>query len=164
MQQSKVLINEISSKNKRAYKLLEFYLKKEVSLFKENLLPEQVREIATQIPFKELRGSLYSFFDRNNILVSVSPYGIEFDGDDFVKCKWKFNIVIDDNDIIESDFDKREYAEFISFQRAFQFLDTKLFIEQTKNRFYDETADSSCLNVNWGHLNKVLNHKRKIQV
>ena len=71
------------------------------------------------------------------------------------------NKSIEVEDIIEGDFAKREYAEFIMFKKAFQFLDTRLFIKDTKNRFIDESSDSSCLNVNWKHLSIVLNHKRK---
>ena len=164
MQKSNVLINDVS-KFKRAFNLFEYYLKNEnyLNLIKDNLLPEQIKEIITGIKFTELRGIIYSFLDKNNIFISISPYDINYiEKDNKAHVKWRYIINIDGNDIIESDFDKREYAEFICFKKAFQFLDTKLFIEQTSNRFYDETSDSSCLNVNWKHLDKVLNHKRKL--
>jgi hypothetical protein len=159
-QQSTILIKNTFDKYKRAYKSLEFYLKKEVDRFQENLLPEQIRELVCQTSFKEFRGLLYSFFENNDILISVSPYDID-KSNEKIKCKWKYYINIDGVDIIDGDFKKREEAEFVSFQKAFEFLDTKLFIKDTSNRFYDESSDSSCLNVNWKHLNKVLNHKRK---
>jgi len=160
MQQSTILIKNTSEKHKRAYTVLEFYLMKEVSRFKENLLPEQIKELIYQTPFKEFRGILYSFFDKNNILISISPYDISKSNEE-IKCKWQYYISIDGVDIIEGDFNKREHAEFVAFQKSFEFLETKIFIKDTSNRFYDESSDSSCLNVNWKHLNKVLNHKRK---
>ena len=160
-QQSLILISNTSSKFKRAYKVLEFYLIKEVNRFEQNLLPEQIKELICQTDFKELRGILYSFFDKNNILVSISPYDITKSNDEKINSKWKYFISIDGTEIIEGEFKKREYAEFVAFQKAFEFLDTMLFIKDTSNRFYDQSADSSCLNVNWQHLNKVLNHKRK---
>jgi len=160
MQQSTILIKNTSEKYKRAYKVLEFHLIKEVNRFKENLLPEQIKELVYQTPFKEFRGVLYSFFDKNDILISISPYEIDKSNEE-IKCKWQYYINIDGVDIIEGDFNKREHAEFVAFQKSFEFLETKIFIKDTSNRFYDESSDSSCLNVNWKHLNKVLNHKRK---
>jgi len=159
-QQSTVLINNAYEKFKRAYKVLEFYLLKEIPSFRNNLLPEQMKELMCQYNFKELKGILSAFFDSNNILISTIPYDIE--SKEELKCKWKFYIHIDGVEIIDGNFPKREQAEFISFQKAFQFLDTKLFIKDTESRFYDETSDSSCLNVNWKHLDKVLSYKRKM--
>lgn len=160
-QQSIILIKNTFDKYKRASKLLEFYLIKEVERFEENLLPEQTKNLIFQTDFKELRGILYSFFDKNSILISVNPYDISQQSNEEIKCNWQYYMNIDGTDITEGDFKKREQAEFVAFQKAFEFLDTKLFIKDTSNRFYDESSDSSCLNVNWNHLNKVLNHKRK---
>ena len=160
-QQSTILIKNTFDKYKRASKSLEFYLIKNVDRFESNLLPEQIKENICQTDFKEFRGILYSFFDNNSILISVNPYDINQESNDEIKCKWQYYMNIDGTDITEGDFKKREQAEFVAFQKAFEFLDTKLFIKDTSNRFYDESSDSSCLNVNWNHLNKVLNHKRK---
>jgi len=163
MQQQKsiILIKNTFDKYKRASKLLEFYLIKNVERFESNLFPEQTKNLILQTDFKELRGILYSFFDNNSILISVNPYDISQQPNEETKCSWQYYMNIDATDITEGDFKNREQAEFVAFQKAFEFLDTKLFIKDTSNRFYDESADSSCLNVNWKHLNKVLNHKRK---
>lgn len=161
MQQTTVLINDIWEKNKRAFRAFELFLKKEKSFgVTENLLNQQVKEIICGLSFKELSGMVYYFFDTQNIVLAVIPYDV-LTQNEKVTCKWKYLINIDNTDIIEGDFAKREYAEFIMFKKAFQFLDTRLFIKDTKNRFIDESSDSSCLNVNWKHLSIVLNHKRK---
>jgi hypothetical protein len=161
-QQSTILTKNIFDKYKRASKSFEYYLINEIGRFKSNLLNQQIIDLLCETDFKELRGILYSFFEKNNILISITPYDISYSGDEIV-CKWQYYMNINKTEITELDFKKREQAEFVSFQKAFEFLDTVLFIKDTSNRFYDESSDSSCLNVNWEHLNKVLNHKRKLK-
>lgn len=161
MQQTTVLIKDIWEKNKRAFYSFELFLKKEKAFgITENILSQQVKDILCEVSFKELCGIIYYFFDNKNMILAVMPYDFHT-AKDTTTCKWKFLINIDNTDIIEGDFDKREYAEFIMFKKAFQFLDTTLFIKDTQNRYIDESADSSCLNVNWKHLSTVLNYKRK---
>lgn len=162
MQQSEILIKDTFVKYKRAYNIFEVFLKKEVLRFKDNMLPEQIIQLASDTDFKELRGLLYSFFDKNNILISVSPYDKVINvNSNHDKHKWQYHINIEGTDIIEGNFDKREYAEFIAFKQAFQYLDTQIFIKHTSDRFYDETSDSSCLKIDWKHLSNVLNYRRK---
>lgn len=162
MQKSEILIKNTSDKLKRAYRLLETYFRVEVFINSGNLLPEQIKNNICDIDFRQLKGLLFSFFDKHNIIISVGAYSINKSKDNsLVKCRWQYYINIDGTEIIEGDFEKREYAEFIAFQKAFQFLDTQLFIEYSKDRFFDESSDSACLNVNWVHLNKVLNHRRE---
>jgi hypothetical protein len=162
MQKSEILIKDTFEKYKRACNIFEIFLKKEVLRFKDNMLPEQILELASDTDFKELRGLLYSFFDNNNILISVSPYDkIVNVSSNTETYKWQYHINLEGTDIIEGNFDKREYAEFIAFKQSFQFLDTQLFIKLTSNRFYDESSDSSCLKVDWNHLKNVLNYRRE---
>lgn len=162
MQKSETLILNTSDKFKRAYRLLETYFRVEVFINSGHLLPEKIKEKACDIDFRQLKGLLFSFFDKYNIIISVGAYSIDKSkNNNSIKCRWQYCINVDDTEIIEGDFDKREYAEFIAFQKAFQFLDTQLFIEYSKDRFFDESSDSACLNVNWQHLNKVLNYRRE---
>ena len=105
--------------------------------------------------FNVARGLFYSFFDSHSILVSTLPYYFKSE----TKCRWQYVINIDGIEISEGYLPNRETAEYVAFMRAFQFLDTKLFIEYTKGRFSDE-SETSCLNINWEHLHRVLNHKR----
>ena len=154
--ESKTLINN-SSVYKRAFTALEYHLMNKFNLYK-NCLSEQIKENLIEKDFKELRGFLYSLFDDNEILISVYPKQISKYRRGF---NWEHTIKIDGIEIIEDSFVTREQAEFIAFSKAFQFLDTKIFIEQTQYRFYDESSDSSCAKMNWEHLNKVLNYKRK---
>jgi hypothetical protein len=154
MQQTSVLLNSCSEKYKRAYIELKNYL------FTNNRQLQFDINNISDIDFKISRGILYSFFDSCSILVSVSPHDIT-KNDNKQKCRWSYLIALDDTEIIEGHFKKREEAEYIAFLKCFQFLDTKLFIKQTKDRFYDETSDTSCLNVNWVQLNRVLSYKRK---
>jgi hypothetical protein len=154
--ESKTLIYS-SAIYKRAFTALEYHLMNKFNLYK-NCLPEQIKENLVKKDFKELRGFLYSLFDDNEILISVYPTQIS-------KYRrgvhWEHSIKLDGIEINEDSFHTREQAEFIAFSKAFQFLDTKIFIEQTKDRFYDDSSDSSCVKMNWEHLNKILNYKRK---
>jgi len=158
-QRTKTLLESIKEKNKRSFNALIQFVKRE-SYDSLDTMDYLVYEYSCNTNFSKFRGTLYSFFDSKNIIISIYPTSIDYK-DNVSVCRWSYYVNVDGNDIHEGDFDKREYAEFIAFQKAFQFLDTKMFIQDTKYRFEDETADSSCLNVNWGHLDKVLSFKRK---
>jgi hypothetical protein len=158
-QKTKILLESIKKNNKRAFNSLIQFIKKD-SYDSLNAMDYLVYEYSCELNFNKFRGIVYSFFDTKDIIISVYPISVLKKGGKTI-CKWSYYINIDGNDISEGDFEKREYAEFIAFQKAFQFLDTKMFIDDTKNRFEDEKADSSCLNVNWEHLDKVLSFKRK---
>lgn len=154
MQQTGTLINSCSDKYKRAYVELRNYL------FNNNKHLQFDINTISDVDFKISRGILYSFFDSCSILISVTPHDI-IKKDDKQKCKWSYLIALDDTEIIEGHFKTRDEAEYIAFLKSFQFLDTRLFIKQTKDRFFDESSDTSCLNVNWNQLNRVLSYKRK---
>jgi len=154
MQKSKIIIDLVKSKYTRALSRLDFYLKNNHKDFGYGINEFE------DIGFKNITALLYSFFDENSIIVSVQPQNVESKGDK-LKCSWEIAIFIDKEEVKEYDLGSRESAEFVAFQKAFQFLDTKLFIELTKYRFYDESSDSSCLNMNWVHVDKVLTYRRK---
>ena len=153
MKETGTLINGCADKYKRSYIALTEYLSNSQAF---NLDTNPVIE---DMDFKMARGMLYSFFESHSILVSVTPQDITH-RDETMQCRWAYFICLEETEIIESGFKAREEAEYIAFLKSFQFLDTRLFIKQTKNRFYDQTSDSSCLNVNWEQLNRVLSYKR----
>lgn len=142
-------------KYRRSYTELSKYLDNNKDNFGINILD------ITKFDFKPISGILYSFFDSHSILISVTPQNISNKKGKATKCGWSYLIYLEETEIIEGDFSERVTAEYIAFLKAFQFLDTKLFIEQTKDRFIDESSDTSCLNMNWKQLNLVLAHKRK---
>jgi hypothetical protein len=142
-----ILLNTISNKYGRANTVFTKYIYGDNYFTQKNLDLELV-------DFNVFKTLLYSFFESQKIFVTVKPYELK-------DIKWSYLIEIDDNEISDGNYKEKEVAEYIAFLKCFQFLDTRLFIEQTKNRYYDESADVACLNVNWKHLNKVLNYKRK---
>jgi hypothetical protein len=148
MQKTKIIMQLAKSKCTRAYKYLEEYLNNNTRHF--NCKIDDLEDMS----FKSITGLLYSFFDENQITVSVCPENIN-------KGKWEVTVYVGKEAIRQGDLFSRELSEFIAFQKAFQFLDTKIFLEHTKNLFYDGSADSSCINVNWSHLDKVLTYRRK---
>lgn len=154
MQKTGTLINGCADKYKRAYIALLEYLKINSQDFSLDTNP-----VIGDMDFRMVRGMLYSFFESHSILVSVTPQDITH-RDERMQCRWAYFICLEETEIIESGFKTREESEYIAFLKSFQFLDTKLFVMQTKNRFYDQTSDISCLNVNWGHMNRVLSYKR----
>lgn len=149
MQKSKIILEVVKSKHTRVYNHLDTYLKSSRDF---NYKIDDLVDIS----FKSMTALLYSFFDDNSVLVSINPQEINRNG-----VKWEASIFIDGKCIKESDFSNRQMAEYIAFKKAFQFLDTKLFIDMTKNLFYDGSSDSSCINVDWIHLDKVLTYRRK---
>jgi hypothetical protein len=149
MQKSKIILDLVKTKQTRAYNSLNTYLQSSKDF-------DYKIDDLENISFKCMTALLYSFFDDNSVFVSVYPQEINRNA-----TKWEISIFIDGKCLKESDFLNREMAEYIAFKKAFQFLDTKLFIEMTKNLFYDGSADSSCLNVDWIHLDKVLTYRRK---
>jgi len=153
MQKSKIIMQLVKSKYTRAYQRLDIYLKNSKDF---NCTIYNIEDVS----FKSVTALLYSFFDDNSILVSVYPEDVE-KKENRLKCNWTISIFIEKEEIKEYDLASRETAEFVAFQKAFQFLDTKLFIELTKDRFYDESSDSCCLNMNWVHVDKVLTYRRK---
>ena len=154
MQKSKIIIELAKSKYTRAYQRLDTYLKNSKDF-------DYKIDSIGDVSFKSITALLYSFFDENSILVSVYPEDVE-KKENRLKCNnWRISIFIEKEEIKEYDLASRETAEFVAFQKAFQFLDTKLFIELTKDRFYDESSDSCCLNMNWVHVDKVLTYRRK---
>lgn len=148
---TKDLLKTCSDKYVMAYKDFESFISK-------NSLSEHktIDSVIFELKFSVFRGVLYSFFESNSIYITTTPYDINQKG-----CKWNYFIFLDGTEIAESEFDCRETAEYIAFLKSFQFLDTKLFIKYTQDRFYDQFSDVSCLNMDWNHLNKVLNYKRK---
>lgn len=149
MQKSKIILETIKSKHNRAYNHLDAYLSNSKDFH------YKIDDLEN-ISFKSMTALLYSFFDDNCVFVSLCLQEINRNG-----TKWEVSIFIDGKCIKENDFLNREMAEYIAFKKAFQFLDTKLFIDMTKNLFYDGSSDSSCLNVDWIHLDKVLTYRRK---
>jgi hypothetical protein len=141
-----------AEKFSRAFSLFEKYITKNDFCFGVNNL-----DIKT-IDFKVFKSFLYDFFEKNNIYVTVKAYDLTSN------VKWHYVIELENNQINQDGFNERELAEYVAFIKCFQFLDTRLFIEYSKNRYIDETSDSSLLNVNWVHLNKVLNYKRKLLI
>jgi hypothetical protein len=131
----------------RSFSLFEKFIKND-NYFSENNLDVKLSD------FKVFKSLLYDFFESHDIYLSVKPYSLS-------DLKWEYLIQLENNLISRDGFNKKEYAEYVAFIKCFQFLDTRLFIEYSKNRYIDESADSSLLNVNWVHLNKVLNYKRK---
>ena len=108
-----------------------------------------------KIPFSVFRGMMYSFFQNQGILVSIAPYDL------FSKRKWSYTIYYDGEEIVKRGFTERESAEWTAFEKCLQYMDTKMFIQDVKNRFYDYKSSSSPCNINWEHLNKVLIYRRK---
>ena len=145
--ETSVLLNSCSQKYSRAFKNFQDFISKD-NYFSDNKLDFNTAN------FNIFRGFLYSFFESHSIYITTTPYDIKS------SCKWNYFIYIDNIEIAEADFTDRETAEYIAFLKCFQFLDTKLFIELSQNRFYDQSSDVSCLNMDWEHLNKVLNYKR----
>lgn len=143
-----ILLNTISGRYGRANTLFIKYINSD-NFFTKNKIDVVSAEFSV---FKSL---IYSFFESHNIFVTVRPYDID------KNVRWSYLIEIDNNEISDGGYNEKEISEYIAFLKCFQFLDTRLFIEYTKNRYYDESADVACLNVNWTHLNKVLNYKRK---
>ena len=112
--------------------------------------------------FEESKGYLYDFFESQKVFVSVSPYDIK-ESKGKITNKWSFYIWVESTDIREGGFMSREQAELVAFEKAFQFVETKITIEHSKDRHYDESATSCNLRVNWGLLTKVLAEKRKLE-
>lgn len=154
MQKTKIIFQVCYDKQTRAYTELRKYLNENGEKLGINSLTIE------DVDFCVLRGILYSFFERHSIIVSVNPRSIDLD-EGKVKCDWSYLIHLEGAEVMEHEFKDREVAEFVAFTRAFQFLDTTLFMQYSKDRFFDESADSSCLNVNWEQLNRVLSHKRR---
>lgn len=145
---TKILLNTTSEKYGRANSDFLKYIKNDNYFVNNNLDIENAE-------FSVFKSLLYSFFESHKIFITVRPFDI------YSKLKWSYLIELDNNEIFDGSYQEKEIAEYIAFLKCFQFLDTRLFIEYTKNRYYDESADVACLNVNWTHLNKVLNYKRK---
>jgi hypothetical protein len=106
------------------------------------------------LKFTLLRGLLYEFFESNNIMVSVYAF-------DFENPKWTFRINIDNYEIIDGDYAEKIMAEFIAFDKCFEFLNTRLFINEIYDNLHEDSSDISVLKFNWNHLDKVLKNKRQ---
>lgn len=152
---TKTLIDTTKEQYRRSYASLSNHLTEHISTY--GITIHNIGDY----DFKSVSGILSSFFDEHNILVSVIPNNILNKKSEKTKHLWSYLMYIDKTEIVEGDFQSREIAEYIAFLKAFQFLDTKLFIEQTKERFFDESSDISCLKMNWDKLNEVLSYKRK---
>lgn len=153
MNKSKNLLKIISENYKLSFVELNYFANNNLSVFNINSDLELN-------DFKLLRSVFYAMFDSIGIYSTVIPHNVIQEDNKF-ECKWKYIICVDGTEVTESNYNSREDAEFIAFKKCFSYYETKLFIEFTKHRYWDETADSSCLNVNWEHLKRVLNYKRK---
>ena len=109
-----------------------------------------------ELDFTLLRGLIYEFFENNQIFISV--YAFEFE-----KPKWTFRINIDNYEIIDGDFSDKFIAEYIAFNKCFQFLDTRLFVSDIHSNLHEDSSDIEVLKFNWKHLDNVLKSKRQKQ-
>jgi hypothetical protein len=145
--ETKVLLENIAKNYGRANNLFFDFLKSENYFTKNNLN-------VYDADFSVLRGMIYEFFEKQEIYVTVVPYEIK------PILKWSYQIIIDGYEINDKYFSSKQFSEYVAFIKCFQFLDTRLIIEQNKYKYFDDSADSSLLRVNWTHLDKVLSHKR----
>lgn len=106
--------------------------------------------------FNLLRGLLYEFFENNNIFVNVYAF-------DFEKPKWTLRINIDNYEIIDGDYAEKNVAEYVAFNKCFQFLDTRLFVSDIHSNLHEDSSDIEVLKFNWKHLDNVLKSKRQKQ-
>ena len=154
---TKTIIEICSEKHKRAFVSFNDYIKNtELHEGQGNIL-----SIKENTNFNFFRGILYSFFESQSILVSSNFSNVKLKNKKDIQCTWGYLIFIEGTEIREGGFPSREMAEVVAFTKAFQFLDTRLFILDTTDRFYDDGSAVSCLNVNWSHLDKVIQYRRK---
>jgi hypothetical protein len=144
---TKTLLQASSEKYKRANVSLMRFLS-------ENAFLKQAPIAAEKMPFSVFRGIMYSFLQNHGLLISVTPYDLSG------KRKWSYAIYFEGNEICKNGFKERELAEWAAFEKSLQYYDTKLFIQDVKDRFYDSKASSSPCNINWEHLDRVLAYKR----
>ena len=154
-QQTKTLIETANSNYKRSYYELGQYLFQNI-----DTLHTTIHTIG-ESDFKSISGVLESFFEKFDIVISVIPNIILKSKSQKTKHLWSYLMYVDGAEVFEGDFPNRETAQYLAFLKAFQFLDTKLFIKLTKNRFEDESSDISCLNMNWTKLDEVIMYRRK---
>jgi hypothetical protein len=107
-----------------------------------------------ELEFSLFRGLLYEFFENNNIFISVYPF-------EFNNPRWTYRINIDSYEIIDGDYSDKFLAEYVAFDKCFQFLDTRLFVKDIHSNLHEDSSDIEVLKFNWKHLDNVLKSKRQ---